>query len=220
LDAGYSNNSFSLTGGHFDFDKQKVVVTTLLEVMTHDNRKVDFNGVYEHLILPIARDINAVVLLADQWQSLDILSRAQTDLGVIGGGKDKPRCAAKQHSPRRRDFDSIVAMMENGSIELPQLSQVDYQEVIETYIDFRSLNGQPAKHLFLQMLTVKDGGVGKCPEKGEGFTDDLFRSLVLLANIHHPKIMERLSEARSWPCFAGAAGRKAMPKPVFVGRSY
>ena len=220
LDAGHVNNSFSLVGGHFDFDRQKTVITTAIEVMTHDNRKIDFNSVYENLILPIAKDINAVVLLADQWQSLDILSRAQADLGIIGGGKDKPRCAAKQHSPRRRDFDSFVAMMENGSLELPVLSIADYQDVVANYIDFRTLNGMPIKHLLLQMLTVHDGGPGKCPEKGEGFTDDLFRAAVLLANIHHPKIMERLSEARNWPCFAGANGRREMPKPVFVARSF
>jgi hypothetical protein len=219
LDAGYSNNSFSLVGGHFDFDIQKTVVTTVIEVMTHDNRKIDFNGVYENIILPVAKDINAVVLLADQWQSLDILSRAQSDLGVIGGGKDKPRCGSKQHSPRRRDFDSLVAMMENNSIEFPMLSEKDYQDVVANYIEYRTLNGQPIKHLFLQMLTVKDGGFGRCPEKGEGFTDDLFRATVLLTNIHHPKIMERLSEARTWPCFGGTAGRKAMPIPVFRGRS-
>jgi hypothetical protein len=220
LDAGHANNSFSLVGGHFDFTRQKTVVTTVIEIMTHDDRRIDFNGVYENVIRPVAQDINAVVLLADQWQSLDILSRAQADLGVIGGGSDKPRCAAKQHSPRRKDFDSLVAMLENNSMELPFLSKTDYDEVNTSHIEYRSLVQQPMKHLFLQMLTVRDAGVGKCPEKGEGFTDDIFRALVLMANIHHPKIMERLNDARSWPCFGSANGRKEMPKPVFAQRGF
>jgi hypothetical protein len=218
LDAGHVNNSFSLIGAHFDFDRQKTVITTCIEVMTHDNRRIDFNSVYENIILPVLKDLNGVALLADQWQSLDILSRAQSDMGLAPmSGKEKPRCASKQHSPRRKDFDSLVAMMENGSIELPMLPAADYQHVLDTYLDYRTLNGHPVKHLLLQMLTVRDAGEGKCPEKGEGFTDDLFRALVLVTNIFHPKIMERLKEACKW---STSLTRKEMPKPFFGGRSY
>lgn len=218
IDAGHVNNSFSLVGAHFDFDRQKVVVTTVVEVMTHDNRRIDFNSIYEHLILPVLKDLNGVVLLADQWQSLDILSRAQTDMGTAPmSGKEKPRCAAKQHSPKRKDFDSVVAMLENGSIELPFLAESDYKHVVSEYVDYRTLNGQPIKHLLLQMLTVRDTGEAKCPTKGEGFTDDIFRALVLVSNVFHPKIMERLKEACTW---TNSLTRKEMPKPIFIGRSY
>ena len=219
LDAGYSNNSFSLVGAHFDFDKQKTVVTTVVEVMTHDGRKIDFNSVYTHVILPILKDLNAVALLADQWQSLDLLSRAQSDRGKVPLSKqEKFLCICKQYSPKRKDFDSLVAMFSNNSIELPYLSLLDYNHVTTDYIEFKTLNNQPAKHLLLQMLTVKDVGENKCPIKGEGFTDDLFRALVLVSNIHHPKIMERLSEARSWLKADGSHGRLSMPVPAFLPR--
>lgn len=218
LDAGHVNNSFSLIGAHFDFDKQKTVVSTVIEVMVHDNRKADFNAIYLNLILQIAKDINAVVILADQWQSLDILSRAQADLGIIGAGNKKPRCVAKQHSPKRKDFDSLVAMLENNSIEFPFLSPEDYHDVVNTYIEYKTLVHSPVKHLFLQMLTIKDEGEGKCPGKGEGFTDDLFRALVLAVNIHNPKIMQRLAEARNWPSLNGIDGRAKMPTPVYISR--
>ena len=218
LDAGHVNNSFSLVGAHFDFDRQKTVVNTIIEIMVHDIRRVDFNAVYLNVILPIAQNINAVVILADQWQSLDILSRAQADLGIVGAGNKKPRCVSKQHSPKRKDFDSLVAMLENKSIEFPFLSPEDYHDVVNNYIDYKTLLHAPVKHLFLQMLTIKDDGVGKCPVKGEGFTDDLFRSLVLTANIHHPKIMERLILAKDWPDMNGLSGRSKMPMPVYVSR--
>lgn len=214
LDAGLSNNSFTLTGGHFDFKRQKTVVTTALEIMTHDGRRIDFNSVYLHVILPVLKDLNAVALFADQWQSVDILSRAKADMGVAVWAKGGPRCAVKQYSPKRSDFDNLVSMMENGSIELPFLSELDYNDVINRSIEFRTLNGQPAKHLLLQMLTITDLGPGKAPTKGAGFTDDLFRALVLITLIHREKVFERLRNA---DVTEGSAQREA-PKPVYVSR--
>ena len=215
IDAGHTNNSFTLTGGHFDFDRQKTVISTVLEIMCHDMRKVDFNMTYLHLILPILKDLNAVLLLADQWQSLDILSRAREDMGMIPGGKEKHRCVTKQYSPRRKDFDSLVSMMENGAYEFPFLSQADYDEVTSTYIDYTTLKDQPVKHLLLQMLTVKDVGVDKAPTKGEGFTDDIFRALVLTNKIHDEKVMERLKAAQGWMKEEGKSG---MPLPYYASR--
>lgn len=215
IDAGYTNNSFTLTGGHFDFDRQKTVITTVLEIMCHDLRNIDFNLVYKNVILPVLKDLNAVLLLADQWQSLDILSRAREDMGMLPGGKNKYRCVTKQYSPRRKDFDSLVSMMENGGYEFPFLSQADYDEVINTYTDYTTLKDQAMKHLLLQMLTVKDIGEGKAPTKGEGFTDDIFRALVLTSKIHDAKVMERLREAQGW---LKQEGRTGMPIPAYRSR--
>lgn len=216
IDAGHVNNSFTLTGAHFDFKRQKTVVTTVIEVMTHDGRKIDFNKVYEAVILPVCKDLHAVALLADQWQSLDILSRARTDMGqALINGKLKDKCLAKQYSPRRKDFDALLAMMINGSIEFPFLSEEDYNEVCNRYIDYRTLNGQPMKHLLLQMLTVTDLGPGKCPTKGAGFTDDIYRALVLQTKIHEEVVMQRLREAD----VSYVEAKRSMPKPAFAGRS-
>ena len=211
LDAGFSNNSFSLVGGHFNFDTHKTVVTTILEVMTHDGRKIDFNSVYTKMILPIIKDLNAVLLLADQWQSLDILSRAREDMGIAPN--KKARCASKQFSPRRRDFDSLVSMLENGNLVFPHLSKADYEDVCNNYIDFRTLREEPVKHLLLQMLTVRETDARSAPTKGEGFTDDIFRALCLLTKLHDTKVMERLKEARGWMKEEGKSG---MPIPAYV----
>ncbi len=218
IDAGAVNNSFTLTGGHFNFDTQRTVVTTCLEIMPHDGRRVDFNLVYTHVILPILKALNAVVLLADQWQSMDILSRAREDLGTIPGQKDKARCVSKQYSPKRKDFDTLVSMMENRTMDLPFLSKADYDHVCSEYIEFKTLNGQPVKHLLLQMLTIKDVGEAKAPEKGEGFTDDILRALVLLTKIHDPKVLERLKAAQQWLKIAGVSS--GMPTPVFLPRGF
>lgn len=213
IDAGVVNNSFTITAGHYDFDKAKTVITTVLEMMPHDNRRIDFNLAYENVILPVCRDLNAVALLADQWQSLDILSRAKSDMGLNSEGK--PRCLTKQYSPRRKDFSALVSMMENGNITFPFLSEEDYKDVVSNYIDFRTLNNKPVKHLLLQMLTVKDVGETRCPEKGEGFTDDIFRALVLLGKIHDEKIMDRLKNSN----ITEMAEKRKMPQPIFLPRS-
>lgn len=213
IDAGHVNNSFALTAGHFDFDTHKTVISTVLEIMVHDLRKVDFNLTYLNLILPILKNLNAVLLVADQWQSLDILSRAREDRGK--NPKGKHRTLAVQYSPRRKAFDALAAMLTSGTIELPLLSQAHYEDVCTNYIDYTTLKDDPVKHLFLQMLTVKDIGVDKPPTKGEGFTDDMFRALTLLTKIHDPKVMERLVEAQAWMQESGTSG---MPMPVYMSR--
>ena len=219
LDAGEVNNSFCITGAHFDFVEQKVKVTTIIEVIPHEDRRIDFNSLYLNVILPVARDINAVVMLADRWQALDLLSRARADLGKQPRS-DKPLCVASQYSPKRKDFDALVAMIEGGNYHFPLLSKADYDQVCTEYIDFRTLKGQPVKHLFLQMLTIKDLGEGKCPGKGEGFTDDLVRSLVLTTKIHSPKIMERLKQAYDEKWFEGVGKQGSSPMPVYISRGY
>jgi len=217
IDAGHTNNSFTLTAGHFDFAQQKTVISTVLECMAYDGRKIDFNRMYLEVILPVLRDVNAVALIADQWQSLDILSRARADMGkYMENGKEKDRCLTKQYSPRRFDFDALTTMMENGSIILPYIPEKDYRQVAAgEYIEFKTLREQPMKHLLLQMLTVVDGGHKKCPTKGPGFTDDIYRALVLQTLIHNPVVMERLQKAN----VAYVKEAVAMPKPGFVGRS-
>lgn len=216
IDAGSTNNSFTLTGAHFDFLKQKTIVSTVLEIMAYDGRKIDFNLAYMNVILPVLKDLNAVALIADQWQSLDILSRARADMGhALINGKQKDRCLTKQYSPKAKDFESLVTMLSNGSYELPFLSEEDYKHVLGEHIDFRTLKEKPVKHLLLQMLTVADAGYNKCPIKGQGFTDDIFRALVLTTLIHTPAVMERLIEANN----TYVKEATAMPMPAFAGRS-
>ncbi|MDN3040657.1 hypothetical protein P2L35_13230, partial [Enterococcus faecium] len=75
IDAGSSNNSFCIASVHYDFDTGKTVVGTALECIPLDGRKVNFNLIYLNVILKLARDTNAVGMVADQWQSIDLLQR-------------------------------------------------------------------------------------------------------------------------------------------------
>lgn len=218
IDAGHKNNSFAIVASHYDFDTGKTVVSTLIECMTELGRAVNFNLLYQHVILPLARDVNAVVMLADQWQSIDLLNRIETDMG--NNPLAKPKCKAKQHSPRRLDFQAVNALLDNKSLILPTVSDAEMQEVFDGNIDdYRKLRNKPVQHMVLQLNTVMDQGETRCPTKGEGMTDDLYRALVLnISKLHHPKIMDRLKEARPW--VNGEGGNRArMPMPSFRGRS-
>jgi hypothetical protein len=217
IDAGAVDNSFTLIGGHYDFDNAKTVITTVLECVPQEDRRVNFNMMYLHIILPILRDLNAVALLADQWQSLDLLNRAQDDMGLNPLGK--PRCRARQYSPRRKDFNTTVAMLQNKNLILPSVTKQEQEFVLSGQVDNYKVDmlNKPVPHLMLQMVTVKDVGELRCPEKGDGFTDDIFRACVLFASkIHDARIMERLVEAKHWTY--GEANQAIMPAPVYVSR--
>jgi hypothetical protein len=217
IDAGMVDNSFTITGGHYDFDTAKTVVTTVLECMPQEDRRINFNMMYLHVILPILKDLNSIALLADQWQSVDLLNRAQDDMGLNPLGK--PRCRARQYSPKRKDFNTTVAMLQNKNIILPSVAKKEQDFILSGQVDNYRVDmlNKPVQHLMLQMVTVKDVGVLRCPEKGDGFTDDIFRACVLFASkIHDPKIMERLVEAKDWTY--GEANRAVMPPPIYVSR--
>lgn len=216
IDAGLNDNSFTFIGGHYDFDLGKAVCTTVLELMPHDGLRINHNLTYLHIILPLLKYLNAVGLLADQWQSIDILNRAEQDMGMNPDGK--PNCRTKQHSPRRKDFDNVSGMLAQKNILLPTIGEDWMKKIIEGEIDdYRSqMNGYPVEHLMLQMSTVRDVGPMRCPEKGENFTDDIYRAFVLWASkLYDPKVMQRLSEARSW---MNNGEGSSMPKPVYVSR--
>ena len=217
IDAGAVDNSFTITGGHYDFDTAKSVITTVLECVPQEDRRINFNMMYLHVILPILKDLNAIGLLADQWQSLDLLNRAQDDMGDNPLGK--PRCRARQYSPRRKDFNTTVAMLQNQNLILPSVTEEEKKFVLGGQVDNYRVDmlNKPVAHLMLQMVTVKDVGPLRCPEKGDGFTDDIFRACVLFSSkLHDPKVMERLVEAKDWTY--GEANQRFMPPPVYTSR--
>ncbi|QBQ74625.1 terminase [Burkholderia phage BcepSauron] len=218
IDAGSSNNSFCIAAVHYNFETGKTVVGTALECIPMNGKKVNFNLLYLNVILKLARETNAVGMVADQWQSIDLLQRIREDMGLNPLGK--PRCLPRQYSPRRKDFDACRAMLTSKNLILPTITESDRDRIVAGGIDdYRSeFMNRPVPHILHQMITVRDVGPEKCPEKGEGYTDDMFRAIVLGSTIvHHPRVMERLAEARNFN-YGGDNGNR-MPEPGFAGRS-
>ena len=217
IDAGHTNNSFCIVGGHYDFDTGKTVVSTVIECMPTDKRRVNFNLLYQMVILPLAKDLNAVGLAADQWQSIDLLYRIRQDMGLNPLGK--PRTLPKQYSPKRADFEAARAAFENKNLLFPTIPQPDIEFILDGRVDnYRTeMIMKPVHHFLLQSVTVREAGATRTPEKGEHNTDDIFRAVVLLNKcIHTEKVMERLAEARN---FNYSGERKGMPMPGFASRS-
>ncbi len=216
IDAGHTNNSFTIVGGHYNFDTGKTVVSTILECMPTEGRRVNFNLLYGNVILPLGFALNSVGLAADQWQGIDILYRIRADMKNNPTGK--PRCLPKQYSPKRADFNNVRTMIQSGNVLFPTIKEEVKKRILDGQIqDYRTeMIGKPVEHLFLQAVTIRDTGETRCPEKGEGYTDDIFRAVALLVTtIHHPKVMERLQEARKF----NYGGASSMPMPAFAGRS-
>lgn len=215
IDAGYSNNAFAIVAGHYDFIAGKTVITTLLECVPRDGRVINFNLLYKNAILPLAKELTAVALIGDRWNSLDLLHRVKDDCGLKPDGK--PVTVSKQFSPRRKDFDMVYSMIRDKTLVLPRLDPQDKKLVLEQGVENYKVDlvNKPVAHLLLQLITVKDTNDRLPPEKGDGYTDDLFRAMVLnAALIHEPKIMEMLKTAK-----ALNTKSSGMPKPASAGRS-
>lgn len=187
IDAGYSNNSFTICSTYFDFKTGKSHTTTVLELIPSQKRKIDFEAMYSEVILPLAKATNTAVLLADQWNSLSTLSRLEKDIeGLV----------AKQLSPRRKHFDAARQMLVEGSVILPK-SEIELDELFSTHVDSyrKHFTGKPVAHLAYQMSTVRDMHPQRPPEKPEVGTDDIFRAWVLgVSVIHQPRVQKLLQE--------------------------
>jgi len=104
---------------------------------------------------------------------------------------DYPKVLAAQYTLKGRDFDTFNSdFIETGNLVLPKLELPTEQ--IETVTNYKQeLNGYPASHLYLQFLTVRE--LQGVITKGDGYTDDIYRALVLAAaRIRDPKVTEHL----------------------------
>lgn len=191
LDAGMVDNSFSVASTHYDQKTGKYIASVILEVIPQHGRTINFNRLYKELLLPFARATSAQIVVADRWQSVDILHRFKDDI---------PGIAVKQKSLRRYEFDEAMHIIKNGNYVLPFLDQnsKEVQKILDSggegVQDYRTeMVNRPIHHLLWQMLTLQDVGPTACPEKGEDCTDDNFRAAFLgLIAITQPQVADIL----------------------------
>lgn len=180
LDAGLSNNAFS--GVLAFMQDQVMIVATLFEVVPTGGRKIHFPSMMKFIINPIIEQCNVHYVFADRWNSVLLLQQVPMDY---------PKVLAAQYTLKGRDFDTFNSdFIETGNLVLPKLELPTEQ--IETVTNYKQeLNGYPASHLYLQFLTVRE--LQGVITKGDGYTDDIYRALVLAAaRIRDPKVTEHL----------------------------
>lgn len=205
LDAGHVDNSFAFALGHLrypvslpisariaredlsDRDSPTLVVSAIGEVIPRNGYAISFPEVYKHLISRLVRDASCCYVVADRWNSLMLLQSVEAQF--------PDECFSLQYSLRKEDFTAFDTDYINASkIQFPRLELEP--NIIEAISDYKSaMMGKPASHLYLQFRTVMEArGVVM---KGDGFTDDIYRSVVLLATaIRIPKIAKVLAKAR------------------------
>jgi hypothetical protein len=171
IDAGYSDNSFSICVGHRE-DKM-VIFDALVEVMPEKGKTVlNHARISKNVVEELIRQFNVKYVLADRWNSLFLLHKYMEDF---------PNLTSEQYSVKYDDFILFKSYMEGERIKFPKLETKDrdlYREGIAQGKGYpECFDLMPSAHLYHQMLTVQDKK--RTVEKGSGKTDDLFRAAVL-----------------------------------------
>lgn len=183
LDAGLVNNAFAMVIAH---RRDAIMEVDLaIELVPQPGKQVDFPFLYENIILPIIKDMNVVLVAADRWNSINILQQIE---------KDVEGCKVTQKTLQYKDFTHFSASVYAGEVKLPAL-EMPMDRVLVVRDFKKELLNAPISHLALQMTTVKDTGVAIV--KGDGYTDDMFRALVLNhQQMFSPKHKTHMNRAR------------------------
>jgi len=171
IDAGYSNNSFSLAITRPTDIGAEVLAVAEVAPLKGGN-VLNYTYLAQQLIYPMIEAFNVQVVLADRWQSIKILSDIEGEFGII----------TDTHSLRPSDFSHIYDHLTDDTdnyIKLPK------PEMSFTEFDNLSMDGyphcfkyRPAAHLLHQFMTATLDSRGSVM-KGEGYTDDVLRAACL-----------------------------------------
>ncbi len=185
LDAGATNNSYAMTILYKEGEQVKS--NTVLEVIPQKGKRIDFFYIYQNTIKPLIEACNVKCVAYDRWNSLQVLDQIHDDF--------KGKVKTLQYTLKSKDFNAFHDLVVNQRILLPERElPVDRIEAVLNYK--KELMNYPVSHLYLQFLTVQE--IGGVWYKGDGFTDDLLRCLVLAsALIYNPKVTEHLSKFKS-----------------------
>lgn len=211
LDAGLTNNSFAVTILQLQElqvgQKENIIINVpvVLEIAPRKGHKLHYPMIYKNVLKPLMKDFNVRYLFADRWNSITTLDTAAEDFVDV-------KLIADQYSVKYADFIQAKSYIEEGRMILPKLEmEGDQIRRVSAYPEY--FLGSPAAHLLFQMITVKD--MGKTVVKGDGYTDDIFRALVLgvsriLDDKIKPEIL-RMTAQVTRPRLTGAigAGRSA-----------
>lgn len=169
IDAGYTNNSFSGVIGHVN-EEEQAVVKALFEIIPARGAPLNHSLIFTDLLIPAMHKYNVRILLADRWNSIKLLQDAALEMDLA---------VAKQHSLKYPQLFNVKTRVQQGSLILPVPERGSLQECLTfEAADYpECFDMQPASHLAMQLATVKD--TGRTVDKGDGYTDDIFRSLAL-----------------------------------------
>lgn len=166
VDTGHKNNAFAVGIMHLDDIEDTAIVDFIIEARPTGEIPVNLSRMYRSVIEKIADYLNIVMCIFDRWNSIT-MRETLLDRGV----------GSEQYTLKWDDFIAMRNLIDDKRIILPQL-EVPFSRVERMREDYETLiRNKPAAHLALQLLTVRE--VGKKVEKGDGFDDDIFRTIAL-----------------------------------------
>ncbi len=167
IDAGLTNNSFSVVIGHRD--SEKVIFDVILEIApTVGKSRLAYAAIFKYNLAELIREFNVKAVFADRWNSAMLLDTCREDFKII----------ADQVSVKYNDFIVFKSYMEGGRIKFPAI-EMPVDSIMSTVCTNypHEFKYKPCAHLLMQCLTVSD--TGKTVTKGTNRTDDIFRAAVL-----------------------------------------
>jgi hypothetical protein len=123
-------------------------------------------------MLPIIRARNVLLVAADRWNSIKIMSDVE----------EETESASRIYSLKYRDMQLFKDHLQDKQIILPRTTKS-----VEDIMDYRyseypaCFKGAPVDHFVLQCLTVQD--TGSQIIKGDQLTDDLVRATMLATHL-------------------------------------
>lgn len=185
MDAGLTNNSFTLTVG--SLKENTLVIPTVIEIIPRKGTQIDFPAVYRVVMKPLIETMNVHLVAADRWNSITVLQSIADDY------KGKVLCI--QRTLNSKDFNQFMASVNSQEFQFPNMEMtVEEVKAVRNYK--RELVGKPLSHLFLQFLTVRLSG--SVLVKGDGYTDDILRAVAVMHSVaFNPKAREFLAKFRA-----------------------
>lgn len=174
IDAGLTNNSFAIVIGSRGEDGV-ISVDCLVEVMPKPGIPLNYSLIFDELLIPLCKERNVKVMLADQWNSAKLLQDAKLEIESIEH--------SDKYSLKYSDLWMVKTLIESESPRLTIPRMQHAEKVRDTLLYDQDeyphcFEGKPTEHLIMQMQTVQD--TGSQVQKNPGATDDLWRAMALM----------------------------------------
>lgn len=182
IDAGYSNNSFAISIAH---NQRNIAVFDLLsEVIPSQLHKMNYPDLFKKVIYPLIRDFNVKMVVADRWESIKMLQDIE----------QKFKIPTEHYTLKREDMQDFSDRLYDSQCVFPpaELKSKRIHKMAEDNKYPRNFIDNPVSHFLLQAVTVSPDGLAK----GDGLTDDIFRTVVLANSILQDRVYKKKFQGR------------------------
>jgi hypothetical protein len=186
VDVGLVSNSFafSICGLPDDYDPDitpeergtlltPMQVFAVGEVIPTNGTRISLTHLYDGCLRPLVDDFDIAYFVSDRWNNVKL----SQDL------EEQHEVTPFEYQCKWRDFENLRDLLYTGNVSFPRLEQSP-EDILQTTLDDypNCFRRRPVDHLFWQLASVKEQ-TNVTVVKGDGSTDDLFRTIVLGASM-------------------------------------